>query len=313
MSQVTRCPACGTRFKVVADQLRISQGGCAAASAMKCSMPPRICSPCRPRLRMPPAIPWRAGHRSMGRNSRTMTSANSGSPCGCRRRPWGCRGGCSGTGCSHGNCCKHGACCQGRAFACRAACRSCGSAGARVHVHVHGTACADPFGFCRRRSGRELPGASLVDEILAASVAAPAAQPQPDARHGPAVASPPSLEPEPEPEPQPEPEHKPVSAPSPHKVDGAVPSQKADAPSLSVPTGLVRESERQAQVSVPSPEFSRWPDSDGEVAATTSLRCPRPSPALCVRRGARPSGAGLPYAWPLCWAACWARALWQAR
>ncbi|CAB5701701.1 MJ0042 family finger-like domain [Delftia tsuruhatensis] len=26
MSQVTRCPACGTRFKVVADQLRISQG-----------------------------------------------------------------------------------------------------------------------------------------------------------------------------------------------------------------------------------------------------------------------------------------------
>jgi predicted Zn finger-like uncharacterized protein len=26
MSQVTRCPSCGTRFKVVADQLRISQG-----------------------------------------------------------------------------------------------------------------------------------------------------------------------------------------------------------------------------------------------------------------------------------------------
>ncbi|OMP13251.1 hypothetical protein COLO4_02005, partial [Corchorus olitorius] len=36
------------------------------------------------------------------------------------------------------------------------------------------------------------------------------------------------------------------------------------------------------------------PTATARVAATTSLRCPRPSPALCVRRGARPSGAGLP-------------------
>lgn len=143
-----------------------------------------------------------------------------------------------------------------------------------------------PSAFAADDPGRELPGASLVDEILAASVAAPAAQPQPDARHGPAVASPPGLEPEPEPEPQPEPEHKPVSAPSPHKVDGAVPSQKADAPSLSVPTGLVRESERQAQVSVPSPEFSRWPDSDGEGGSDDQPALPEAEPGF-VRQARR--------------------------
>lgn len=133
--------------------------------------------------------------------------------------------------------------------------------------------------------GRELPGASLVDEILAASLADPgkaenapdaAQEPQPAAQPEPAIESPLS----------PEPEHKPVSDPSPEKVDGYALPKKAAASAPSVPTGLLRESEQPAEVSVPSPEFSRWPDSDGEGSGEATAALPEAEPGF-VRQARR--------------------------
>lgn len=135
--------------------------------------------------------------------------------------------------------------------------------------------------------GRELPGASLVDEILAASLADPgkaenapeaAPEPRPAAQPEPAIESLPS----------PESEHRPVPQPSPEKVDGGVLPQKVAAPAIapSVPTGLVRESEPAAEVSVPSPEFSRWPDSDGEGSGEAAVALPEAEPGF-VRQARR--------------------------
>ena len=44
MSLITRCPACGTMFKVVPDQLRISEGWVRCGHCARSSTPPRICT-----------------------------------------------------------------------------------------------------------------------------------------------------------------------------------------------------------------------------------------------------------------------------
>ncbi|MFG0612435.1 zinc-ribbon and DUF3426 domain-containing protein [Delftia sp. WSY_14] len=285
MSQVTRCPACGTRFKVVADQLRISQGW------VRCGVCHEVFDASEDLQPLPATPAHAAGNPVAGgasldgpefedddirefRESMWLPTA----PVGLPGRGAPAPAAATATAASTAPAARVEPS-PAVPLAEAAAPQAPASTSTAPPAQTPSASAADD-------PGRELPGASLVDEILAASVAAPAAQPQPDARHGPAVASPPSLEPEPEPEPQPEPEHKPVSAPSPHKVDGAVPSQKADAPSLSVPTGLVRESERQAQVSVPSPEFSRWPDSDGEGGSDDQPALPEAEPGF-VRQARR--------------------------
>ena len=139
----------------------------------------------------------------------------------------------------------------------------------------------DPSASAAEESGSALPGASLVDEILAASRAAPKSPPA--AQAGQAVDG--LLGPEPDTAaPVPVPAKDEESAPftRPHK-----PSDKSsDAPAPSVPTGLLRESEPQAQASVPSPEFSRWPDSDGEGSGEAAAALPEAEPGF-VRQARR--------------------------
>lgn len=139
----------------------------------------------------------------------------------------------------------------------------------------------DPSASAAEESGSALPGASLVDEILAASRAAPKSPPAAQAEQ--AVDG--LLGPEPDTAaPVPAPAKDEESAPftRPHR-----PSDKpSDAPAPSVPTGLLRESEPQAQASVPSPEFSRWPDSDGEGSGEAAAALPEAEPGF-VRQARR--------------------------
>ncbi len=139
----------------------------------------------------------------------------------------------------------------------------------------------DPSASAAEESGSALPGASLVDEILAASRAAPKSPPA--AQAGQAVDG--LLGPEPDtaaPVPAPAKDEEGAPFTRPHK-----PSDKSsDAPAPSVPTGLLRESEPQAQASVPSPEFSRWPDSDGEGSGEAAAALPEAEPGF-VRQARR--------------------------
>ena len=167
----------------------------------------------------------------------------------------------------------------------------------------------DPSASAAEESGSALPGASLVDEILAASRAAPKSPPA--AQAGQAVDG--LLGPEPDtaaPVPAPAKDEEGAPFTRPHK-----PSDKSsDAPAPSVPTGLLRESEPQAQASVPSPEFSRWPDSDGEGSGEAAAALPEAEPGF-VRQARRKAFWRRPAVarGRLCWAACWAWAPWQAR
>lgn len=141
----------------------------------------------------------------------------------------------------------------------------------------------DPSASAAEESGSALPGASLVDEILAASRAAP--QSPPAARAEQAIDALPGPDPD---------KAAPVPAPAKDEGDGDAPltqsdrpsDKSSDAPAPSVPTGLLRESEPQAQASVPSPEFSRWPDSDGEGGGEAAAALPEAEPGF-VRQARR--------------------------
>ena len=143
----------------------------------------------------------------------------------------------------------------------------------------------DPSASAAEESGSALPGASLVDEILAASRAAPKSPPAAQAEQ--AVDG--LLGPEPDTAaPVPAPAKDEESAPftRPHKPSDKPSDKSSDAPAPSVPTGLLRESEPQAQASVPSPEFSRWPDSDGEGSGEAAAALPEAEPGF-VRQARR--------------------------
>ncbi|WP_310638331.1 DUF3426 domain-containing protein [Delftia acidovorans] len=295
MSQVTRCPACGTRFKVVADQLRISQGW------VRCGVCHEVFDASEDLQPLPTAPVNAAGTSVAGtpvaggashnpaefedddirefRESMWLPTAPSGLP--------------------------------GRAASGPAApvAPSVPAAPAAPAVSTATTAAAaraepspsmppaevpapeapppspvtakDPSASAAEESGSALPGASLVDEILAASRAAPKSPPA--AQAGQAVDG--LLGPEPDtaaPVPAPAKDEESASFTRPHK-----PSDKSsDAPAPSVPTGLLRESEPQAQASVPSPEFSRWPDSDGEGSGEAAAALPEAEPGF-VRQARR--------------------------
>lgn len=143
----------------------------------------------------------------------------------------------------------------------------------------------DPSASAAEESGSALPGASLVDEILAASRAAPKSPPA--AQAGQAVDG--LLGPEPDtatPVPAPAKDEEGVPFTRPHKPSDKPSDKSSDAPAPSVPTGLLRESEPQAQASVPSPEFSRWPDSDGEGSGEAAAALPEAEPGF-VRQARR--------------------------
>ena len=153
----------------------------------------------------------------------------------------------------------------------------------------HPVTAKDPSASAAEESGSVLPGASLVDEILAASRAA--LKSPPAAQAGQAVDG--LLGPEPDtaaPVPAPAKDEEGVPFTRPHKPSDKSsdkPSDKSsDAPAPSVPTGLLRESEPQAQASVPSPEFSRWPDSDGEGSGEAAAALPEAEPGF-VRQARR--------------------------
>ncbi|WP_428140949.1 DUF3426 domain-containing protein [Delftia acidovorans] len=292
MSQVTRCPACGTRFKVVADQLRISQGW------VRCGVCHEVFDASEDLQPLPTAPVNAAGTLVAGtpvaggashnpaefedddirefRESMWLPTAPSGLP--------------------------------GRAASGPAA-PVAPSVPAAPAVSTATTAAAaraepspsmppaemptpeapppspvtakDPSASAAEESGSALPGASLVDEILAASRAAPKSPPA--AQAGQAVDG--LLGPEPDtaaPVPAPAKDEEGAPFTRPHK-----PSDKSsDAPAPSVPTGLLRESEPQAQASVPSPEFSRWPDSDGEGSGEAAAALPEAEPGF-VRQARR--------------------------
>lgn len=137
----------------------------------------------------------------------------------------------------------------------------------------------NPSTSAAEESASALPGASLVDEILAASQAAQKSPPA--AQAGQAIDA--LLGPEPD---------KAAPVPAPAKDEGGAPltqpdnpsGRSSDSPAPSVPTGLLRESEPQA--SVPSPEFSRWPDSDGEGSGEAAAGLPEAEPGF-VRQARR--------------------------
>ncbi len=145
----------------------------------------------------------------------------------------------------------------------------------------------DPSASAAEESGSALPGASLVDEILAASRAAPKSPPAAQAEQ--AIDG--LLGPEPDkaaPVPAPAEDEEGAPFTRPHKPSDKPSDKSSDAPAPSVPTGLLRESEPepQAQASVPSPEFSRWPDSDGEGSGEAAPALPEAEPGF-VRQARR--------------------------
>jgi predicted Zn finger-like uncharacterized protein len=299
MSQVTRCPACGTRFKVVADQLRISQGW------VRCGVCHEVFDASEDLQPLPTAPVNAAGTSVAGtpvaggashnpaefedddirefRESMWLPTAPSGLP--------------------------------GRAASGPAApvAPSVPAAPAAPAVSTATTAAAaraepspsmppaevpapeapppspvtakDPSASAAEESGSALPGASLVDEILAASRAAPKSPPA--AQAGQAVDG--LLGPEPDtaaPVPAPAKDEEGAPFTRPHKPSDKPSDKSSDAPAPSVPTGLLRESEPQAQASVPSPEFSRWPDSDGEGSGEAAAALPEAEPGF-VRQARR--------------------------
>lgn len=141
----------------------------------------------------------------------------------------------------------------------------------------------DPSASAAEEAGSVLTGASQVDEILAASRAAPESRPAAQAEQ--AIEA--LLGPEPDkaaPVPAPAKDEGGAQLTQPHKLS----DKPSDAPAPSVPTGLLRESESesQAQASVPSPEFSRWPDSDGEGSGEAAAALPEAEPGF-VRQARR--------------------------
>ncbi len=143
----------------------------------------------------------------------------------------------------------------------------------------------DPSASAAEESGSALPGASLVDEILAASRAAPKSPPAAQAEQ--AIDG--LLGPEPDkaaPVPAPAEDEEGAPFTRPHKPSDKPSDKSSDAPAPSVPTGLLRESEPQVQASVPSPEFSRWPDSDGDGSGEAAAALPEAEPGF-VRQARR--------------------------
>jgi len=124
-----------------------------------------------------------------------------------------------------------------------------------------------------------------VDEILAASRAAPKSPPAAQAEQ--AIDG--LLGPEPDkaaPVPAPAEDEEGAPFTRPHKPSDKPSDKSSDAPAPSVPTGLLRESEPQVQASVPSPEFSRWPDSDGDGSGEAAAALPEAEPGF-VRQARR--------------------------
>uniref|UniRef100_A0A2G7T8Y6 Zinc finger/thioredoxin putative domain-containing protein n=1 Tax=Chryseobacterium sp. B5 TaxID=2050562 RepID=A0A2G7T8Y6_9FLAO len=301
MSQVTRCPACGTRFKVVADQLRISQGW------VRCGVCHEVFDASEDLQPLPTAPVNAAGTSVAGtpvaggashnpaefedddirefRESMWLPTAPSGLP---------------GRGAS------------GPAAPVAPVAPSVPAAPATPAAPAVSTATTaaaaraepspsmppaevpapeapppspvtakDPSASAAEESGSALRGASAGGRDPAASRAAPKSPPA--AQAGQAVDG--LLGPEPDtaaPVPAPAKDEEGAPFTRPHK-----PSDKSsDAPAPSVPTGLLRESEPQAQASVPSPEFSRWPDSDGEGSGEAAAALPEAEPGF-VRQARR--------------------------
>ncbi|MDR3018332.1 MAG: zinc-ribbon domain-containing protein [Delftia acidovorans] len=272
MSQVTRCPACGTRFKVVADQLRISQGWvrcgvCHEVFDASEDLQPLPTAPVNAAGTPVPntAAAGGASHNPAEfedddirefRESMWLPTAPSGLPA-------------------------RGA--SGPAAPAVSAATTAEAARAEPSPPMPPVEASaqNPSTSAAEEPRSALPGASLVDEILAASQAAPKSPPA--AQAGQAIDA--LLGPEPD---------KAAPVPAPAKDEGGAPlaqpdnpsGRSSDSPAPSVPTGLLRESEPQAEASVPSPEFSRWPDSDGEGSGAAAAALPEAEPGF-VRQARR--------------------------
>ncbi|MEQ6309613.1 DUF3426 domain-containing protein [Delftia acidovorans] len=290
MSQVTRCPACGTRFKVVADQLRISQGW------VRCGVCHEVFDASEDLQPLPTAPVNAAGTPVAGGASHNPAEFEDDDIREFRESMWlpTAPSGLPGRGASGPS--APVAPSVSAAPAAPAVSTATTAAAARAEPSPsmppaemptpeappsHPVTAKDPSASAAEESGSALPGASLVDEILAASRAAPKSPPAAQAEQ--AVDG--LLGPEPDtaaPVPAPAKDEEGAPFTRPHK-----PSDKSsDAPAPSVPTGLLRESEPQAQASVPSPEFSRWPDSDGEGSGEAAAALPEAEPGF-VRQARR--------------------------
>jgi len=301
MSQVTRCPACGTRFKVVADQLRISQGW------VRCGVCHEVFDASEDLQPLPTAPVNAAGTPVAGGASHNPAEFEDDDIREFRESMWlpTAPSGLPGRGAS------------GPAAPVAPSVPAAPAAPAAPAVSTATTAAAasaepspsmppaevpapeappsppvtakDPSASAAEESGSALPGASLVDEILAASRAAPKSPPAAQAEQAvDGLLGPESDTAAPVPAPAKDEEgvpftrpHKPSDKPSDKSSD-----KSSDAPAPSVPTGLLRESEPQAPASVPSPEFSRWPDSDGEGSGEAAAALPEAEPGF-VRQARR--------------------------
>jgi predicted Zn finger-like uncharacterized protein len=281
MSQVTRCPACGTRFKVVADQLRISQGW------VRCGVCHEVFDASEDLQPLPAAPVDGAGSAAADEAARNGAPFDDGDIREFRESMWlptapiGM---------------------AGRREPVPAARPEPSPAPPPASVPARepaqqapvpepspaspaAAAVQDASAASAADAGRELPGASLVDEILSASHVAPPVQ-----------AGPQEIHPEAGPQPAPavpqgqaiesllRPEAVPV--PSPDKAGAGLRVEKAAAPASAVPNGLIRESEPQGDASVPSPEFSRWPDSEGDGGSAAAAALPEAEPGF-VRQARR--------------------------
>ncbi|MBB1649181.1 zinc-ribbon and DUF3426 domain-containing protein [Delftia sp. UME58] len=301
MSQVTRCPACGTRFKVVADQLRISQGW------VRCGVCHEVFDASEDLQPLPTAPVNAAGTSVAGtpvaggashnpaefedddirefRESMWLPTAPSGLPGRVA----------SGTAAPVAPSVPAAPAAPAVSTATTAAAARAEPSPSMPPAEVPApeapppspVTAKDPSASAAEESGSALPGASLVDEILAASRAAPKSPPAAQAEQ--AVDG--LLGPEPgtaAPVPAPAKDEEGAPFTRPHKPSDKPSDKSSDAPAPSVPTGLLRESESesQAQASVPSPEFSRWPDSDGEGSGEAAAALPEAEPGF-VRQARR--------------------------
>ena len=301
MSQVTRCPSCGTRFKVVADQLRISQGW------VRCGVCHEVFDASEDLQPLPTAPVNAAGTPVAGtpvaggashnpaefedddirefRESMWLPTAPSGLPGRVA----------SGTAAPVAPSVPAAPAAPVVSTATTAAAARAEPSPSMPPAEVPApeapppspVTAKDPSASAAEESGSALPGASLVDEILAASRAAPKSPPAAQAEQ--AVDGLRGPEPDtaaPVPAPAKDEEGAPFTRP--HKPSDKPSDKSSDAPAPSVPTGLLRESESesQAQASVPSPEFSRWPDSDGEGSGEAAAALPEAEPGF-VRQARR--------------------------
>lgn len=283
MSQVTRCPACGTRFKVVADQLRISQGW------VRCGVCHEVFDASEDLQPLPAAPLKGAGSPAADEAARNEAPFDDEDIREFRESMW------LPTAPAEIVARRESASAASAASVAPAAKAEPSQAPVPEPAQQAlepepppAAAAQDVSAIGTPDAGRDLPGASLVDEILSASLVAPPVQPrQPEAApeatpqlppatpHGHAAES--LLHSGPVPDP----------AAAPEKVGTGARVGKPAAPAPSVPTGLLRESEPQGgEACVPLPEFSRWPDSDGDGGSAAAAALPEAEPGF-VRQARR--------------------------